>query len=272
MHGLGNDFVVVAEEAVQAFSLPALARLLCQRRFAVGADGLLVVGRGERHPVRMRMFNPDGTEDMCGNGLRCVAKWAAQRGLVDGSSFMVETIDGDKRADLLPDGRVRVELGEPRLAPAEVPVLAGETPVLDLCVRLPHREVEVAALSTGSTHSVLFVDELPPDEVFLRDSPLVENHPLFPQRTSVLWTVVESPSRVRMRIWERGVGETLACGTGACAAAVAAQLRGLAGDSVEVHSAGGVLQVEWRPGEPVRLTGAAERVYEGWYPLDEGTV
>lgn len=272
MHGVGNDFVVVAEEAVQAFSLPALARLLCQRRFAVGADGLLVVGRGERHPVRMRMFNPDGTEDMCGNGLRCVAKWAAERGLVDGSSFMVETIDGDKRADLLPDSRVRVELGEPRLAPAEVPVLAGETPVLDLCVRLPHREVEVAALSTGSTHSVLFVDELPPDEVFLRDSPLVENHPLFPQRTSVLWTVVESPSRVRMRIWERGVGETLACGTGACAAAVAAQLRGLAGDSVEVHSAGGVLHVEWRPGEPVRLTGAAERVYEGWYPLDEGTV
>lgn len=269
MHGVGNDFVVVSEEAVRLFSLPDLARRLCRRRFAIGADGLLVVGRGSRQAVRMRMFNPDGTEDMCGNGLRCVAKWASLRGLAADTRFAVETIDGDKQVQLLSDGMVRVELGEPRFEPGEVPVVATKAPVVDMPVDLPHGTVRVTALSTGSTHGVVFVDSLPDDERFLRDSPMIENHPLFPRRTSVLWTVVESPSRLRMRIWERGAGETLACGTGACAAAVAAQLHGLAGESVDVYSAGGMLHVEWRPGEPISLTGAAELVYEGCYPLDE---
>ncbi len=269
MHGAGNDFVVVAEEAVRSFSLPELARRLCQRRFAIGADGLLVVGRGERHPVKMRMFNPDGTEDMCGNGLRCVAKWAVMRGLAADSRFVVETIDGEKGVELLPDGTVRVELGEPRFEPEQVPVLAEMNPVVNLPLDLPDGSVKITAVFTGSTHGVVFVDRLPEDERFLRDSPLIENHPLFPQRTSVLWTVVESPSRLRMRIWERGAGETLACGTGACAAAVAGQLHGLVGEEVEVHSAGGVLRVQWRPGSPVFLTGAAELVYEGFYLLDE---
>ncbi len=269
MQGVGNDFVVIAEEAVSSLFLPDLARRLCRRRFAIGADGLLVVGRGSRHAVRMRMFNPDGTEDMCGNGLRCVAKWAVLRGLTADTRFVVQTIDGDKRVELLPDGRVRAELGEPRLEPWQIPVLATQSPVKDLPVETPGGVVRVSALSTGSTHSVLFVDSLPDDERFLRDSPAIENHPLFPQRTSVLWTVVESPSRLRLRIWERGAGETLACGTGACAAAVAAQLHGLAGEFVDVYSAGGVLHVEWRPGEPIYLTGAAELVYEGCYLLDE---
>lgn len=269
MHGVGNDFVVVSEEAVGSFSLPDLARRLCRRRFAIGADGLLMVGRGGRQAVRMRMFNPDGTEDMCGNGLRCVAKWASLHGLAADTRFAVETIDGDKQVELLSDGMVRAELGEPRFEPGEVPVVAAKAPVVDMPVDLPHGTVRITALSTGSTHGVVFVDSLPDDERFLRDSPMIENHPLFPQRTSVLWTVVESPSRLRMRIWERGAGETLACGTGACAAAVAAQLHGLAGESVEVYSAGGMLHVEWRPGEPISLTGAAELVYEGCYPLDE---
>lgn len=269
MHGAGNDFVVVAEEAVLSLALPELARRLCRRRFSIGADGLLVVGRGTRHAVRMRMFNPDGTEDMCGNGLRCVAKWTTLRGLVTDTRFVVETIDGDKRVELLPDGLVRVDLGEPRFEPAEIPVLAQKSPVMNLPVKLPHDTVEVTTLSTGTTHSVLFLKELPDDERFLRDSPAIENHPLFPQRTSVLWTVVESPSRLRMRIWERGAGETLACGTGACAAAIAAQLHGLVGEEVEVHSPGGVLRVQWRPGLSVLLTGAADLVCEGFYPLDE---
>ncbi|GIV20003.1 MAG: diaminopimelate epimerase [Armatimonadota bacterium] len=269
MQGVGNDFVVVAEEAVRSFSLPELARQLCVRRFAIGADGLLVVGRGERHAVRMRMFNPDGSEDMCGNGLRCVAKWAVLHGLVNRTRFVVESIDGDKPVELLSDGRVRVELGEPHLEPEQVPVLAEVAPVMNLPVETPGGVVSVTSLSTGSTHSVVFVDSLPADERFLRDSPAIENHPSFPQRTSVLWAVVESPSRLRMRIWERGVGETLACGTGACAAAVAAQLHGMAGDSVEVYSPGGVLHVQWRPGSPVILTGAAELVYEGRYPCNE---
>lgn len=269
MHGAGNDFVVVAEEAVLPFALPDLARRLCQRRFSIGADGLLVVGRGTRHAVRMRMFNPDGTEDMCGNGLRCVAKWATLRGLATDACFVVETIDGDKSVELFPDGQVRVDLGRPRFEPAEIPVQAQKSPVMNLPVKLPHGTVEVTTLSAGTTHSVLFVKELPDDEHFLRDSPAIENHPLFPQRSSVLWTVVESPSRLRMRIWERGAGETLACGTGACAAAIAAQLHGLAGEEVEVHSPGGVLRVQWRPGLSVLLTGVADLVYEGFYPLDE---
>lgn len=269
MQGVGNDFVVVAEEAVRSIDLSDLARQVCRRRFAVGADGLLVVGRGTHCAVKMRMFNPDGTEDMCGNGLRCVAKWAVLRGWVDVSDFVVGTIDGDKRVELLPDAMVQVELGEPRFEPAQVPVIADASPVVDLPVELPHDIVKVTSLSTGSTHSVVIVDSLPDDERFLRDSPSIESHPLFPQRTSVLWTVVESHSRLRMRIWERGAGETLACGTGACAAAIAAQLHGLAGHDVEVRSEGGVLRVQWQPGSPVLLTGAAELVYEGWYPLNE---
>jgi diaminopimelate epimerase len=270
MHGAGNDFVVVAEEVVSTYSLPDLARRLCQRRFAIGADGLLVVGRGRRQAVRMRMFNPDGSEDMCGNGLRCVAKWAARHGLATNNHFVIETLDGEKQAELLRDGRVRVELGEPYFDPERIPVLAENAPVIDLPVQLPDGVVKVTALSTGSTHSVIFVDRLPEDDRFLHDSPLIENHALFPQRTSVLWVVVESPLRLRMRIWERGAGETLSCGTGACAAAIAAQLHGLTGRSVEVHSMGGVLQVEWQPGSPVYLTGAADLVYEGEYLVDEG--
>jgi diaminopimelate epimerase len=269
MHGVGNDFVVVAEESVASLCLPDLARHLCRRRFAIGADGLLVVGQGKRHAVRMRMFNPDGTEDMCGNGLRCVAKWAVLHGLAAGSRFVVETIDGDKQVELLSDGRVKAELGEPHFEPERVPVLAEGSPVMNLPLDTPEGVIHVTSLSTGSTHSVVFTDSLPDDERFLRDSPFIEKHPLFPQRTSVLWTVVESPSRLRVRIWERGAGETLACGTGACAAAVAAQLHGLAGESVEVYSPGGVLHVEWRPGSPVTLTGAAELVFEGFYPLNE---
>ncbi len=167
------------------------------------------------------------------------------------------------------DGRVRAELGEPHFEPEQVPVLAEVAPVMNLPVETPRGVLSVTSLSTGSTHSVVFVDSLPADEQFLRDSPAIENHPLFPQRTSVLWTVVESPSRLRMRIWERGAGETLACGTGACAAAVAAQLHGLAGEEVEVYSPGGVLHVRWRPGSPVVLTGAADLVYEGCYPFNE---
>jgi diaminopimelate epimerase len=269
MHGAGNDFVVVAEESVASLCLPELARRLCRRRFAIGADGLLVVGRGKNHAVRMRMFNPDGTEDVCGNGLRCVAKWAVVHGLVAGSRFVVETMDGHKRVELLPDGRVKAELGEPHFEPERVPVLAEGSPVMNLPIVTPAGVIHVTSLSTGSTHSVIFTDSLPDDDRFLRDSPFIENHPLFPQRTSVLWTVVESPSRLRMRIWERGAGETLACGTGACAAAVTAQLHGLAGESVEVYSPGGVLYVQWRPGSPVTLTGAAELVFEGCYPLSE---
>lgn len=269
MHGAGNDFIVLAEESVYSLALADLARRLCVRRFGIGADGLVLVGKGARHPVRMRMFNPDGSEDMCGNGLRCVARWAVRQGLVESSQFTVETLDGDKGVELLPDGTVRVELGEPHFEPEQVPVVAERSPVIDLPVKLPLSEVRLTALSTGSTHAVIFVPELPQDERFLRDSPALENHPLFPQRTSVMWTVVESTSRLRMRIWERGAGETLACGTGACAAAIAAQLHGFVGEEVEVSSKGGVLRVQWRPGLPIYLTGGAEFVFEGFYPVEE---
>jgi diaminopimelate epimerase len=193
MHGAGNDFVVVAEESVALLCLPELARRLCRRRFAIGADGLLVVGRGKNHAVRMRMFNPDGTEDVCGNGLRCVAKWAVVHGLVAGSRFVVETMDGDKRVELLPDGRVKAELGEPHFEPERVPVLAEGSPVMNLPIVTPAGVIHVTSLSTGSTHSVIFTDSLPDDDRFLRDSPFIENHPLFPQRTSVLWTVGGKP-------------------------------------------------------------------------------
>ncbi len=285
MQGAGNDFVVLDnlhQPLPPNFDYERAAQVLCARHFGVGSDGLLLLDRPTVEArqagasIRMRMWNPDGSEDMCGNGLRCIVRLAHRHGHI-GSTFVSETLAGLRQCAVLENGLIRIAMGEPTFEPTAIPLqrtedFAGESAV-DYALRLHDEPVApLSSLSTGSTHTVLFSDQKTIDEKFDNWSPQLEHHPAFPERTSVLWTQVVGPHEVQVRIWERGVGETLACGTGACAAAVAAQVTGRArpdaGGEIAVASRGGVLQVAWQPGQSIFLTGPAEVVYRGNYLLD----
>ena len=276
MQGVGNDFVVLDalfQPLAPDFDFRAAAIELCSRRWSVGGDGLLLLDKPDEAAqnagaaVRMRMWNPDGSEDMCGNGLRCIAMLARLRGYV-GKSFDVQTFAGLRRAVTYSNGHARVSMGQPSFELRDIPmapppgVLPNDRPIeYELPVGgvvLPH----VTSLSTGSTHTVIFGAH-PSEAEFQRLSPLIETHPWFPERTSIMWANVVDRQTIELRIWERGAGETLACGTGACAAAVAARATGRCGDEVRVESKGGLLKVEWRPGAEIFMTGAAQVVCEG---------
>ena len=275
MQGVGNDFVVMdAADVLSDMDWPQWAVRLCERRFSVGADGLLVVSKdAPGASFSMRMFNPDGTEDMCGNGLRCVGLWAHRADWLRGATeFTVATKEGPKRVNLeIVDaegrtGLLRVDMGRPLFAPAAIPFCAaGLDCVKDYALPVGERTFRITSVNTGSTHTVIF-GNAPSEEEFQRFSPLIENHPLFPERTSVLWAAPDGPNRFRVRIWERGAGETMGCGTGACAVGVAARLHGfVTGNTpLDVVSKGGTLTIDW-PGDdaPVAMTGPAQFVYEG---------
>lgn len=280
VEAVGNDFVLVDEAtgwgSGAATDWPALAVRLCDRRFGVGGDGLLVLsGPSAVADLRMRMFNPDGTEDMCGNGLRCAILAARQRGRIsDAAEGTVETIAGLRRFQIHADESITTEMGAPRFAPAALPMnvpgaASNDSSVFDYALPLGKgRSLPVSVVSTGTTHTVVWTKQLPDDETFLDLSPQIENHPFFPERTSVLWTVAEPPGTLRLRIWERGAGETLGCGTGACAAAVLARVQHKLPNEpaqVAVVSRGGTLHVSWAGGKEdvVLLSGRAEAVYEG---------
>jgi diaminopimelate epimerase len=246
MHGVGNDFIVF--DPGEGVDLPALARKACDRHFGVGADGVLVPDRSEVADLRMVYFNADGSpSEMCGNGLRCLARYAKDRGLVDGDALTVETGAGVKRVVLLGDGSSRVDMGPP---------------TFDSEVEL--HGFRFLRVSMGNPHAVALLGS--EEEVGALDmrevGPPVENDPLFPERTNVEFVHVREEHEVRMRVWERGAGETLASGSGSCAAAVAAVWRGLAQSPVRVRLDGGVVEVEW-DGESVYITGPAEYVCEG---------
>jgi diaminopimelate epimerase len=267
-HGAGNDFVVVdgraaggrhhAEPAL-ATDWPALARRLCDRHFGVGADGLLVAAppSGAGAAQRMRMFNPDGSEaEMCGNGLRCFVRWLVERGEVPpGTTLAVETGAGVLAVEAGLDGRIAAQMGPPMLRPAEIPLAPraaegqpGDGPVLRLPLRVPQGEFEATCVSMGNPHAVVFVPDVA-GIALEAVGPALERHPAFPQRTNVEFCQVLSQDRLRVRVWERGAGITLACGTGACATVVAARLRGAVGPRVTVELPGGELEVAW-PGAP----------------------
>ncbi len=267
MHGAGNDFVLL--DGLRApispqLDIAALAQLLCPRHFGVGADGLLSLERSEIADARMRMWNPDGTPDMCGNGLRCVAQLAHQLGYINKDNFTIETIAGIREVERLKDGRIRAAMGVPQFAPAIVPI-ATETPLVDGMLEIDGQILpNVTALSTGSTHTVIFRDAPLGEAEYQTLSPLLEHHPLFPARTSIMWAVADGADQFKIRIWERGAGETLACGTGACAVAVAAIATKRARGPVTVESRGGELEVEWNGAESeITLTGRATYVYAG---------
>lgn len=286
MHGLGNDFVLVNgfRQRINA-DMADLARRICHRRFGVGADGLIFLLPSSEADLRMRIFNPDGSEaEMCGNGIRCLARFAFEEGLVSGPAMRVETLAGIVVPELILEGGrvagVRVDMGRPRLTRREIPMLgeedkiekdkvgrgqAEEDKAIEIPLEVGGEKLSVTCVSMGNPHCVIFVPEVEKAPVTSL-GPLVENHPLFPQRTNVEFIQVISPTELKMRVWERGAGETMACGTGACAAAVAAALTGRAGREVTVHLVGGDLFIEWSADDRVFMTGPAVRVFEGAYP------
>ncbi|HEY8490180.1 MAG TPA: diaminopimelate epimerase [Dehalococcoidia bacterium] len=274
MHGAGNDFVVV-QAAGEERDWARLATALCDRHFGVGADGLLLALPSERADVRMRMFNPDGTEsEMCGNGIRCLAKFAVERGLAaprDGT-VTVETAPGVMACQLFGEGgrveRVRVSMGVPELAPSRIPVaFEGPPPVKDLPLSVDGASYLVTCVSMGNPHAVYFM-ETPVEEFPLEtEGPKVERHPAFPRRVNFGVARVLDRARMELRVWERGAGATLACGSGACAAVVAARLHDLVDGRVDVRLPGGTLTIEWDGRGEVFMTGPATAVFEGEWLL-----
>ncbi|MGC8667957.1 MAG: diaminopimelate epimerase [Chthonomonadales bacterium] len=270
MQGIGNDFVVVNgfDETLPEDQLPEISRRLNDRKFGVGGDGLILVLPSKLADFRMRMFNPDGSEaEMCGNGIRCFAKYVYDRKLIADAQVKVETLAGVKHLKLFTRGgkveAVRVDMGQPRLNRSEIP-MRGDTngPVIAEALRADGRRFEITAVSMGNPHAVIFeekLDSLPVE----RYGPHIENHKSFPQRTNVQFVKVLSPSEIVLRTWERGAGVTLACGTGACAAVVAGVLTGRTGKRVTVHLLGGDLLVEWNGDNRVFMTGPAEEVFVG---------
>jgi len=273
LHGSGNDFLIVDARGSER-DWPNLAAAICDRHFGAGADGLLTVLPSSTAQLRMGLYNADGSEaELSGNGMRCFVKYAVERGLAalrDGS-LTVETLAGPITAQAtVEDGRVvsvRVGMGAPRFAPQEIPVaLEAQPPLLDVPLDVDGQRLSVACVSMGNPHAVLFQGEPVGAYPLATIGPKVEHHPLFPARVNFEVARVLARDRIEVRTWERGVGETLACGTGACAVAVAARLRGLADGRVELIERGGTLLLEWDGEGQVFLSGPAVEVYEGEWP------
>ncbi len=276
MEGAGNDFVVLDAAAGDVPRIDAaLAGRLCDRRLGVGADQLLVLREpSDRADVRMEIWNADGSPaSMCANGVRAVHVYLRDRGRAPSEWLRVETPSGVVRSRWRGGGRVATEMGRPVFAPAKIPTSlgSGDGPVVDAPLDLDGRTLRVTCLSMGNPHAVLFVGDdvdAVPVEVL---GPRIERHPSFPDRANVEFVEVTSRGRVRQRTWERGSGETLACGSGACAAAVAAILRGATDRRVVVSLRGGELEVSWEADDaPVVLCGPATEVFTGRIELGEG--
>ena len=270
MHGLGNDFVVV-DGITQKVRLTAdKIRFLADRHFGVGCDQLLLVEAPSRPEVdfRYRIFNADGTEvENCGNGARCFARFVRERKLTGKRDIRVETADGELLLKVTDSDQVQVDMGVPRLSPADIPFEAEIQAVsYDLALTGPQSEVQtldISALSMGNPHAVLLVNQV--DSAPLAQlGPIIEQHSRFPRRVNAGFMQIVSPREIRLRVFERGAGETLACGTGACAAVVAGRLRQLLEEEVTVHLPGGSLTIAWAgPGSPVIMTGPATTVFHG---------
>ena len=265
MQGLGNDFVVIDGIGQRVRLDRDAIRRIADRRFGVGCDQVLLVERPTASDAdfRYRIFNADGGEvEQCGNGARCFMKFVRDHGLTDKRALRVETAGGIITPVLREDGLVTVDMGVPRFAPAEVPFLAQRPQdVYDLDVEGEH--IEASVLSMGNPHVVQVVRDIESAPVATQ-GPRLEHDPRFPQRVNAGYMQIIDRATIRLRVWERGAGETLACGTGACAAAVAGIRRGLLDARVQVHTRGGVLDIEWHGGDdPVQMTGPAVTVFEG---------
>lgn len=265
MHGLGNDFMVVDLISQRAFFDAMTIRRLADRHFGIGFDQLLIVEPPDFPNVdfKYRIFNADGSEvEQCGNGVRCFARFVYERQLTNKKRFKVQTTAGIVEPELGENGWVRVNMGYPKFLPQEIPFIAEEPDALYDIALADNQSLTIDVVNMGNPHAVTIVtDVLTADVAHI--GPQVESHERFPQRVNAGFMQIVDEKHARLRVFERGVGETMACGTGACAAAVSGMRRGLLANNVEIELAGGKLQIEWKEGDVVWMTGPTATVYEG---------
>jgi len=272
MHGLGNDFILIDclhKSLGDSSFLSYLAKKLCDRNFGTGSDGLILILPSSNTDLKMRIFNSDGSEaQMCGNGIRCFAKYAYENKLVSKNKFTVETLAGIITPELIFKDKeisgIKVDMGIPKLKRREIPMEGKNAPtVVDETFKIDSKYVfKITCVSMGNPHCIIFVNNvqsIPVDEI----GPKIENHPLFPEKTNVEFIQVLNKQEINFRVWERGVGETLACGTGACAALVAAVLNKKTDREAIIHLRGGDLDIQWADDGHVYMTGPAELIFKG---------
>ena len=272
MQGIGNDYVYVdCIRQPLPSDIASLATKISDRNFGVGGDGLILICPSDKADARMRMFNNDGSEsEMCGNGVRCVAKFVYDHGIAKKTSLAIETGRGVLKLELETAGgkchQVRVDMGEPILVAENIPTTLLGTPPLEVPLVIDGVELKVTCVSMGNPHCITFVKEIT-NEMVLGIGHKVEKHSAFPRRTNVEFVRVDNPGEITMRVWERGSGETLACGTGACAVAVAGVLTGRTDRSIIAHLRGGDLRLDWsKTDNHVFMTGPAVEVFQGEWP------
>ncbi|MBO4945460.1 MAG: diaminopimelate epimerase [Muribaculaceae bacterium] len=271
MHGAGNDYVYIDSLSSTPHDVQTLARQMSDRHFGIGSDGIVLIMKSEIADFRMRMFNSDGSEaQMCGNASRCIGKYVYDNGLTTKTTISLETKGGIKILELHPgkDGKIEsvtVDMGEPILEASKVPARYNGEIMKDATIVSERGDkVSVTAVSMGNPHGVIFVDDLSKVDVHGLGR-VLETDRIWPEKANIEFAQVLGPGDIRMRVWERGTGETLACGTGACATAVAASLTGRTGRKVKLHLLGGVLDIDWREDGHVYMTGPAETVFTGVY-------
>ena len=274
MHGLGNDYVYVNCFEEKIDNPPAVARFVSDRHFGIGSDGLIMINPSKTADFEMEMYNADGSRgEMCGNGIRCVAKYVYDYGLTDKTQISVETLGGIKYLDLtIEDGKVslvKVDMGKPKLEADLIPIISEREQVIDEPIEVDGKEYHMTGVSMGNPHAVIYVDDVKGLDLE-KIGPKFENHERFPKRINTEFVHCIDRQTVEMRVWERGSGETLACGTGACAVAVSSILNNLTDSQVTVKLLGGDLQIEWdREKDRVFMTGPATVVFDGVIDITE---
>ena len=274
MHGLGNDYVYVNCFEEKIDNPPAVARFVSDRHFGIGSDGLIMINPSKTADFEMEMYNADGSRgEMCGNGIRCVAKYVYDYGLTDKTQISVETLGGIKYLDLtVEDGKVslvKVDMGKPELEADLIPIISEREQVIDEPIEVDGKEYHMTGVSMGNPHAVIYVDDVKGLDME-KIGPKFENHERFPKRINTEFVHCIDRQTVEMRVWERGSGETLACGTGACAVAVSSILNNLTDTRVTVKLLGGDLQIEWdREKDRVFMTGPATVVFDGVIDITE---
>ena len=272
MHGLGNDYIYFNCLESPIERPEDLSPILSHRHFGIGGDGIVLIMESKSEDFRMRMFNADGSEaEMCGNAVRCVAKYLFDRNYTDKEVIRLETNGGARVLELNIDAgktrSVRVDMGEPILTPGEIPINVDAPKVVNANYKVAGESFEMTGVSMGNPHAVLFVDEITDHQV-LELGPKIEVDPIFPNRINAHFAQVIGNNEIRMRVWERGSGETQACGTGACAVLVAAVLTERTGRKALIHLSGGDLEIEWGENGHVYMTGPAEFVFDGRAELE----
>jgi diaminopimelate epimerase len=270
LQATGNDFVLIDGRRMRQRDWSALAKAMCHRHFGVGADGILLILPSKVADFYMRMFNPDGSEaEACGNGLRCAARYATDNGLAKGPEIRIETPAGMKIARIKSSKSIQIAMGKPTLRPSSIPVIldrkgiAEASPVIDYPLTIGKMKLKITCVSLGNPHAVCFLEQPVSDFPLAEVGSKMEHHPMFPNRVNFEIVNVISRKKLKARVWERGAEETLSCGTGACAIAVAARLKKLTDNPVDIILPGGTLTVDWYGKGEVFLSGPAKAVFDG---------